>query len=260
VKSLFIVGLTLGAIAMAAPDAAQIMKQTFDVSKVKDSDAEATFTLVSASGEQRVRKTHAKTKLIAGTSDNQRVTRFLSPADVKGTSILLVEHTGKDDDLWIYLPALKKVRRLVSSNKKDSFAGTDFSYGDVIGHKPEDWKHKYLRNEKVGAYDCRVIESTPKNDDVKNDSGYAKRVSWVDNKTGVTVKGELFDTNGELLKRYSADKIEEVDKKEHKFQPMRLESENVQSKHKTILTFEHFKANTGVKNDFFTTRFLEKDW
>src|SRR2546423_9149621 len=90
------------------------------------------------------------TKLIAGTTDNMRFVNFKSPADVRGTKTLLIEHSGKDDDIWIYLPALKKVRRLVSSNKKDSFVGTDFTYEDVIGQKVEDWNHSLVKEEACG--------------------------------------------------------------------------------------------------------------
>ena len=72
---------------------------------------------------------------------------------------LLVEQSVKDDDIWLYLPSMKKVRRLVSSNKRDSFVGTDFSYGDVIGHKVQDWEHSIVGEEAVDGFECFIIES-----------------------------------------------------------------------------------------------------
>ena len=111
--------------------------------------------------------------------DNKRMTRFLEPADVKGTVSLLVEHSDKDDDIWIFLPSVKKVRRLISSNKKDSFVGTDFSYGDVIGHKVKEWTHNLLKEEDADGKPCYVIESLPKDSTIKANTGYSKRVTWI---------------------------------------------------------------------------------
>jgi uncharacterized protein len=238
--------------------AEEISKKNFSISKVADSISDSTFRLINASGQERIRETKGQTKLIPGTTDNMRLVTFLSPSDVKGTKTLLIEHTGKDDDIWIYLPALKKVRRLVSSNKKDSFVGTDFSYGDVIGQRPDDWTHKILKEEKQDGRDCWVIESLPKNESVKENSGYSRRVGWIDKESFVALKAELFDSNGQLLKKISAQNIQKVDEKNNKWQPMKLEAENVQSNHKTVIEFKNFKANQGVKDDLFTTRSLEK--
>ena len=174
-----------------ALSAVEIMEKNFVVNKYQDSTSDTTITLTNKAGKQRVRKTFGTTKLQAGTLDNMRMTRFLEPADVKGTVSLLIEHSEKDDDIWIYLPSMKKVRRLVSSNKKDSFVGTDFSYGDVIGHKVKEWNHKLLKEEEVDGKPCWVIESTPRDATIKANTGYAKRVSWIQQDNFVTVKGML---------------------------------------------------------------------
>lgn len=236
----------------------EIMKNNFLTAKVLDSQSEATFHLINASGQERVRETKSYTKLIASSTDNMRTVEFLSPADIRGTKTLLIEHSGKDDDIWIYLPAMKKVRRLVSNNKKDAFVGTDFSYGDVIGHKPEDWNHTKLREETISSKQCYVIESTPKNLEVKNNSGYSKRITWIDKQSFATVKNENYDMNGELLKVVTYENTENVDAQNNKWQAMKLTAENVQNNHKTIITFKNFKANVGVKNETFTTSYLEQ--
>ena len=243
----------------ADPTALEIAEKNFLVSKVMDSTSDATFTLINKSGQERVRKTFGTSKLQANGVDNMRMTRFLSPSDVKGTVSLLVENSNKDDDIWIYLPALKKVRRLVSSNKKDSFVGTDFSYGDVIGHKPAEWNHKILKDDTCDGKPCWVTESIPKNDDVKANSGYSKRTSWVLKENFVAVKAEFYDEGGQLSKTSKFFDIQLVDKERNKWQPMRLEATNIQSGHKTVIQFENFKANQNVKEDFFTTRYMERD-
>ncbi len=102
-----IVALTLPAAAWALT-AVEIMDKNFVVGKYADSTSETTMTLTNKSGQQRVRKTFGTSKLDANGIDNKRMTRFLEPTDVKGTVSLLVEHSDKDDDIWIYLPSVKK--------------------------------------------------------------------------------------------------------------------------------------------------------
>lgn len=243
---------------LADPSTDEIMRKNLLSTKVADSTSDSTFRLINASGQERVRETNGETKLIPGTTDNRRLVSFLSPSDVRGTTTLLVEHSAADDDMWIYLPAMKKVRRLVASNKKDSFVGTDFSYGDVIGHRVEDWNHRLLREEKVDGRDCYVIESTPKRPEIADNTGYSRRTTWIDKESYVAVRGEIDDLNGDLLKKTVAQDIQKVDAKNNKYQAMRLIGENVQTSHKTIIEFKNFKANVGVGDEVFTTRNLEK--
>jgi uncharacterized protein len=251
--------LGTGLTRAADPTAEEIMEKNLAVTKVGDSTADATFTLINKSGQERVRRTLAATKLRQNGNDNMRMTRFLAPPDVKGTVTLLLENTNKDDDLWIYLPALKKVRRLVSSNKRDSFVGTDFSYGDVIGHKVNEWNHKHLRDENIDGQTAWVIESTPKDEEIQANTGYSKRVSWILKGNFTAAKTEFYDEGGELLKTAIFSDIQLVDKQHDKWQPMKLEGNNVQTGHRTVIELKNFKVNQGVKDEYFTTRYMERD-
>ena len=243
----------------AEPDMLQIMQKNFVVSKVPDSVSDATFTLTNKAGQERVRKTFGTTKLQENGIDNMRMTRFLSPPDVKGTVSLLIEHSDKDDDIWIYLPALKKVRRLVANNKKDSFMGTDFTYADVIGYKVSEWSYKLMKEEPVDGQACYVIESLPKSEAVRSSNGYSKRVSWLRKDNLMAVKVDYWDESGQLLKTSTFSDIQLVDQKRGKWQAMRLEASNVQTGHRTVIKFDNFKANQQVKDEFFTTRYMEKE-
>ena len=243
----------------AETDLIPIMQKNFVVSKVYDSVANATFTLINKTGQERVRKTFGTTKLEENGIDNMRMTRFLSPPDVKGTVSLLIEHADKDDDIWIYLPALKKVRRLVSNNKKDSFVGTDFSYADVIGYKVAEWNYKLLKEELVEGQPCYVIESLPKSDAIKTSNGYSKRIGWIRKDNLMAVKMDFWDEAGQLLKTSTYTDIQLVDKTRGKWQAMRLEASNVQTGHRTVIKYDNFKANQQVKDEFFTTRYMEKE-
>ena len=245
--------------AAAQPSAVEIMERNFNVTKVLDSVSEATFTLVSKTGQERVRKTTSVTKLQGNGVDNMQLIRFLSPPDVRGTAILLIEHSGQDDDIWVYLPALKKVRRLVASNKRDSFAGTDFSYGDVIGHKVGEWEHRRVGEEAVDGQPCYVVESVPRAEAVKTSAGYARRRSWIRTDNFVMARGEYWDQAGQPLKTIRAASVQLVDPGRQKWQAMRLEALNSQTGHRTVIQYDNFKTNQQVRDDLFTTRHLERE-
>ena len=235
------------------------MERNFNVTKVLDSLSQATFTLINKNGQERIRKTLTATKLQPNGVDNMQMVRFLSPPDVKGTAILLIERSDRDDDIWVYLPGLKRVRRLVASNKKDSFAGTDFSYGDVMGHRVQEWEHRLVGEGVVEGQGCYVVESLPRTEAVKASTGYAKRRSCIRKDNFVMLKGEYWDQAGQPLKTITAADLQLVDPTHRKWQPMRLEAVNAQTGHRTILQYQDFKANQQVKDELFTTRYLERE-
>lgn len=244
--------------SLAAPLSAEdIMKQNFTISKVEDSTQDATFRLINSQGQERIRQTSGQTKLLPGTTDNRRIVVFTAPADIRGTKTLLIEHSGGEDGIWIYLPAMKKVRRLVANNKKDSFVGTDFSYGDVIGYRVDDWNHTLLREETLTGVSCWVIQSTPKSAEVENISGYSRRISWIDKRSYIAIRTEIYDREGAYVKRLTQEDVREIDPRKHKWQAMRLTAENVQTGHRTIIELENFRANTGVSDAEFTPSYLE---
>lgn len=241
----------------AEPSANEIMEKNFQATRVKDSKAESTMKLMAGSGQERVRKLKIETRLVDGKPDNMILTVFDFPADVKGTKTLMIENTGGEDNMWIYLPAMKKVRRLSSNNKKDAFVGSDFSFGDIMGHKVGDWKHRLLRKEDEGGEPCYVIESVTANDDVKSSSGYSKRISWIGQKSFVARRGEIYDESGTLAKKFSSSNVKKIDEKNGKWQPLKFEVENVQTRHKTLIEYASFEANVNVPKEHFSVRFLE---
>lgn len=248
------------AVATAAEaDAAAIMEKNATVFKVVGSESAASFVLTNKAGQERLRKTISSTKLQPNGTDNMRVTRFLSPADVKGTVSLMIENAAGDDGLWVFLPALKKVRRLASSNMKDSFVGTDFSNADVIGYKIGEWSYALLREESVDGEPCYVIQASPKSEAVRSNTGYSKRMQWVRKDNFMTVKSELWDEGGEPLKTTSYHDIQLVDATQGKWQAMRLEANNLQTGHRTSIRIESFKVSQHVPDDVFTPRYLERE-
>jgi len=247
-----------GAVA-ADPDAAEIVRRNFIVDKVTDSRAEITMTLVSESGTRRERSTLGLSKLLPNGIDRQRVVRFLAPAEVKGTATLLVEHADGDDDIWIYLPALRKVRRLIANNKKDSFVGTDFSYGDIIGHRVEDWTYQLVAHEMIAGADAYVIEAIPRSDKVREASGYGKRKIWISTDNYVAVRATYWDTGDTLFKELEATDVRVIDSQADKWQAFRLIMHNRQTGHRTELVFTKLEVGIGLRDEEFSERYLEKE-
>jgi len=241
-----------------APDAVEIMRRNFMVNRVSDSEQQLTITLINRGGQQRVRRLVGWSRLQANGIDNRRLVRYESPADVAGTATLLVEHGTGEDDIWLYLPALRRVRRLVAANKKESFLGTDFSYGDVIGQRVDDWRHSQRADEPVEGQPCYVIESVPASPQVSDDSGYSRQKQWIRKDNDVTVRAEFWDRAGQPLKRATYADVRQVDPGRSRWQAMRLEAENLQTGHRTVIEFGRFTANVGVSDEYFTARYLER--
>jgi uncharacterized protein len=257
-----IAGVAMAAIVGAAParaqDADALMQRNFTAERFVDSVSTATFTLVNSSGQQRVRQATSRTKLEPNGVDNMRIVWFLSPPDVRGTATLTIEHSGTDDDIWVYLPAVQKTRRLLASNKKDSYVGTDFSYNDIIGFNVRAWRHQLLRREALSGASDYVIVSVPASAAVEQDTGISKRVQWIRPDSFVAEKTELYDTSGRLAKILTASDIRQYDPANSRFQAMRQEARDVLAGHSTVVQYTSFRVNTGIGADSFNVRALER--
>jgi hypothetical protein len=243
----------------AAPDAATIMEHNFLVSKVSGVRVEATMVLINDKGQQRERRNTTVIALQPNGVDSKFAVTFSAPADIRGTAFLQVEHSDSDDDLWIYLPALKKSRRLVASNKKDSFVGSDFSYADVSLPKVVTYRHALQRSEAIDGIDCYVIESTPADDRIKADHGYSRKITWVRTDNFVEAKVEYYDLAGRLLKTQQVRKPQLVDSKAGRWFALSREMTNHQTGHRTTLDVLKLEANVPTPDDLFTTRAIERD-
>jgi uncharacterized membrane protein YdfJ with MMPL/SSD domain/outer membrane lipoprotein-sorting protein len=253
------------AIGLAAPahaaelDAHDIMEKNFFVTKVSSIQVESTMVLVNEKGQQRERRSTGLIRLQPNGVDSKLVVRFSTPADITGTSFLQVEHIDGDDDLWIYLPALKKSRRLVANNKKDSFVGSDFSYGDISLPKVDQYRHTLVRHDKVDGIDCYVIESVPATDAVKSNSGYSRKLTWVRADNFVEAKVEYYDLAGRLWKTQVVSRAEQVEPQKARWFAQQREMTNHQTGHRTVITFTKVTPGVTVPDDTFTTRYIERD-
>jgi outer membrane lipoprotein-sorting protein len=177
---------------------------------------------------------------------------FQKPASVAGTRFLTVENAGRDDDRWIFLPALGKVRRIAASEGSGSFMGTDLSYDDISSadRKAEEDSHILLREESLDGMDSWVIESKPKDPGYQ----YSKMVSWIEKATHIARKIELYDKKGELLKVLEIRKVQEF---QGRLTPVQTKMSNIQAKTSTTIIVEIVKYDEKIPAGVFTTRFLE---
>ncbi len=245
--------------AAAADEARDLMEKNFFVSKLEAVKTTGTMVLINDRGQMRERQNTSYSVLQANGIDSKILVKFSYPADIKGTAFLEIEHADADDDQWIYLPALGKSRRLVANNKKDSFVGSDFSYGDISLPKVDLYEHRLLGSETVGGQDCYKIESTPRTEATRANSGYSRKITWVRKDNFLETRVEYYDLSGRLLKIQVVTGAKLIEPERQRWLALHREMTNQQTGHKTVLNFEQVDASPSVPEDLFTTRYLERE-
>ena len=184
---------------------------------------------------------------------------FKSPADVKNTAFLTYDYedTKRDDDQWLYLPALKKVKRIPSSSKSSSFMGSDFSYFDMTDRDLNDYTYKYIKDVIVRGKDAWMISATPTNKEVIKESGYTKTIAIIRKDNYVLVRAINILKNGK--KKFLDVKKMHLDNDIWVFDEMTMTTKKGKRVlHKTILKFKDIELNVNIDDKIFTTRRLEK--
>ncbi|GAF04663.1 outer membrane lipoprotein-sorting protein [Saccharicrinis fermentans] len=242
-------------IGVSAQTGRDIIQQVKDRPDGDTRSSEMTMKLINKRGSVRERKVISYS-IDIGTDKKDRKTLmfFQYPGDVKGTGFLTWDYDeiGKDDDKWLYLPAMKKTRRISgSSAKKDYFMGTDFTYDDMGSRNVDEDEHKLLREESVNGHKYWVVESTSKDSrDI-----YSKKISWIRQDCLIASKVEYYDKLGELHRKLILSDIEKVD---GIWVAKKLDMKNVQNNHQTIILIENPKYDIDIDENAFTVTKLEK--
>lgn len=257
ILSLCLIVVPSAVAADLTPD--EIVRRSSETDKLLGWKSRITMRLIAKNSSDRVREGSMFNRLDANGQDAKRLIRFTAPADIKGTNILVHEHRDGNDDIWTYLPAMKKVRRLISSNKKDSFVGTDFSYHDIVTPRVRDYSHTLLKQEAINGIPCYVIESIPRTEQIKRDTGYAKTITWIRTDTFVRSKAELFDMSGRLGKIMNVGAIKEMDRQRNKWLTEKVEMRNVLTGHVTIIEFKDIIADASISDDLFAPNRLDQE-
>jgi outer membrane lipoprotein-sorting protein len=251
-----IVASLLLATTSFAQNAKEIAKKVYDLPNGKTSSSTISITLIDKNGKTRGREIVSYTMKDGAT--DKTVLVFKTPRDVAGISYLSYDYPDKpdgssvDSDGWIYLPAMKKVRRVSGSSKDDDFQGTDFTYDDLGTRSLSKDNFAILGEEKVNGVDCWILEAKAKDPKAK----VSRRVSWVNKKTYVVHKGEYFDKQNRLQKTLVADNIQQVN---GYWTSLKMTMTNVQTNHKTVYEIKNLKYDEKVNESYFTVSALERE-
>ncbi|MCK9346674.1 MAG: outer membrane lipoprotein-sorting protein [Bacteroidales bacterium] len=254
---LFISGISNVA-SSQTPTAKEVQHKSIEVTRVTGTEAISTLIIIGKNGEKRVRKMSMLSKLYDNGLTEKKMVKFTEPADVKGTGFLSYDYHDKPDDKWIFMPALRKTRRIISSENAKSFMGSEFSYADMALPTVEDFNYKFLTEETVNGEACYVLEIIPKNKDSEEENGFSKKISYIGKKDFVIRKAVYFNLTGEKEKVMTVKSITEVDTKNHRYKLKEIEMINLLNNRKSISTIEQIKFNPHIPDDYFTTRYVEK--
>lgn len=253
-KSLILLSLFLSVQALGSSGFA-IMQKNSDQQKSDDETCTIRMEMIDKRGKIRTRELSQ----VERTSTNdlrQNLIRFLNPMDVKGTGFLSIEKEQGEDDQWLYLPALKRSRRISASDESDSFMGSEFSYEDINDEDLTEFSYTLLESQTVNDHECFVIEAKPTSAEKITNSGYSKRILYIDKSNYIALRIEYFDQNGEHLKIYQAENIRYYETAK-KYRTHKMVMKNLKNGRTTILYIDNVQINQGVDNSTFTLRNLE---
>ncbi|MCF6206806.1 MAG: outer membrane lipoprotein-sorting protein [Sulfurovum sp.] len=235
---------------LQAESALEVAKRSFEkISGYQSSISETTMVLKNIQGMTNKRK--MRIEKLEGKNGDKSLIVFLYPMDIKDTKLLSYEQIGKDDKQWLYLPALKRVKRISSRNKSGSFMASEFSYEDIASQNYKNYRYqgevkKVTRNGKTYLR----IERTPKD----KHSGYSKQVVLIDPRTYLAKFGEYYDRNGRLLKKVSFLKYRKI-KGVNRI--AKMEMKNVQNGKSTLLIWDRDNVKAGLDEADFSKRVLQ---
>ena len=225
----------------------EIAKMVDEKPSPKDMSNKTTMVLTNSKGKTRTNAMVSKSM----DGNKKQIIWFVEPKDDKGVAFLKIEHDDKDDEMRMWLPAFKKVRRISAKKKGDSFMGSDLSYEDLSSRDLDENEYKRLGDEEVDEVDCYVLEISPKKE-VK--SSYSKHISWIAKEGLYGVKENSFDKRGELKKRkvFNFQKLKDYHVIERVF------VEDIQKYHTTEVTFSEVKVDSGIDKKLFQEKNLKR--
>ena len=218
----------------------------------QDFTTDLLMILKNKHGQKSVRNIRVRTLEVVDDGDKS-LTIFDNPRDVKGTAFLTFSHKQGDDDQWLYLPALKRVKRISSRNKSGSFMGSEFAYEDISSQEVEKYTYKWIRDELHDGQQCFVVEFYPVD---KKNSGYTRRVTWIDKNEYRTLKVDYFDRKNSHLKTLTFTGYKKYLDRYWRADEMYMV--NHQTGKSTQLVFKNYKFRTGLKDRDFSKNSLKR--
>jgi hypothetical protein len=216
------------------------------------------MVLVDKRGAQRVRKLKSYGHDVG--RDEQSMMFFVAPADVKDTGFLTYDYRdpARDDDQWLYLPALSRTKRIASADKSGSFMGSDFSYADMTKRPLDAYRYTLMKDDQIDGQPVWQIESVPITEQEQEETGYTKSVSFVRKDNFVVVRSVAWVKKGDRLKYFEVKKLEQIDGIWVATEMDMSTRKGDETLHRTMLTAKNTRFGQKLGDDFFTTRQLEK--
>lgn len=240
----------------------EIMQRVDDRENGSSIVAEYTMVLIDRRDRQRVRDLKIYSKNYG--ADTRVLSLFESPADIRGTAYLNMDwdDPARDDDSWLYLPALQRVKRLASSDTSDSFLGSDFTYADINGFELEWYDYNFVnQSEVVDGHDTWVIEITPKPEfkiRAEEATGYSKLQSWVRKDNFVQLRAQMWELRGGRIKYFTSSEIQVIDDIWTVGRLQAVTTRNGNQEHASVLQIKSIKYNTELGDELFTTENMER--
>lgn len=239
---------------LVSQTADEINDKTMDMISFSSMEMTSTLKIIDSKGRERIRKMITTSDKFNGI--NKTLMRFTSPSDISGTAMLVFDYDKKDDDMWIYLPALRKTRRIVSSEKGKSFMGSEFSNADMSRPNEEDFTHKILAEETYMNQACWKLESQCKNEDIEDMYGYSRKAAWIGKKNYLCYKIEYYDYNDELLKVQTLDNYKK--QPNGKYFAYHMEMKNLQNGRSSVLIVDNFNLGSNYPESHYSSAMLSK--
>jgi hypothetical protein len=247
---------------MFAQTGLDIMQKVLDRNDGDNIITDMQMQLIDKKGHKRIRdmKTYSKDY----GKDEKKVIFFLSPSDVKNTAFLTFDYAddSKDDDQWLYLPALKKTKRIPASDKDSSFMGSDFTYGDMVDPNLDDYTFKVIKESyvkrKSGKNKVWVIERIPKNQEIIDETGYKKSIAYVRQDNYMITRAKHYLKKAGRVKYMDVKKIQKIDGIDTAIITTATTKKGKRTIHKTVLINSNVKMNQNLKDSLFTIRTIEK--
>jgi len=238
--------------SLFSQSAREISEKASDAIDMKSLEMSSTLKIIDNKGSERIRQMVTAIRELEGIV--KTIVRFTAPADVKGTAMLINDYEDKADDMWIYLPALRKTRRIVSSGKGKSFMGSEFSNADMSKPNLDDFEYKILSAEIYEGKECWKIETICKNEEIEDENGYSKRISWIEKGTYLVHKMEFYDLDGELHKVQILSNYKK--QPGGKYFAHYMEKKNVQNGRKSVIVIDRFQGISSMPESAFSPAML----
>jgi len=252
--------LTTQNIGAQTASAVEIMERSHSAYYYAGTDARGRLymELIDANGGERIRDMTMLRRNQKERGSQKYFIYFHAPGDVRRLTFMIWKYSDREDDRWIYIPAVDLIRRIAAEDKYSSFVGSDFSYEDISGRDVAEDTHTIVREEKLVNRDSIVIESIP-----RNEAAFTKRISWIDKANFLPLKEEFYDAQNQLQRIFTADIIEDIavgEGDDRRIYPtvMKRTMRNVRTGHRTEVNIKSVTYDLGLEDADFSERRMRR--